>query len=51
MREKEKELKRLKIEEDLYSDDALAPENEYSRKQNPLYQKPSKKLEKVPSKD
>ena len=38
MRELEKELKRIKLEEDLDSDDSSAPENESRRKQKPLYE-------------
>ena len=35
VREQEKEVKRIKQEEDLDSDDSLAPENESKRRQNP----------------
>ena len=50
-RDLEKEKKRIKLEEDLDSDDSLAPENESRRKQKPLYEKSPFKPEKFPSKD
>ena len=51
VRELEKEMKRKKLEEDLDSDDSLAPENESKRRQKPLYEKFPIKPEKFPSKD
>ena len=51
VRELEKEMKRIKLEEDLDSDDSLAPENETKRRQKPLYEKFPIKPEKFPSKD
>ena len=49
--ELEKEIKRIELEDDLYSDDSLAPENESRRKQKPLYEKSPIKPEKIPSRD
>ena len=51
VRELEKEMKRIKLEEDLDSDDSLAPENESKRRQKPLYEKFPIKPEKFPRKD
>ena len=51
MKEMEKDIKRFKIEEELYSDDSLVLENESKRRQKPLYEKSPIKPEKVPSKD
>ena len=44
-------MKRIKLEEDLDSDDSLAPENESKRRQKLLYEKFPIKPEKFPSKD
>ena len=51
VRELEKEIKRIKLEDDLDSDDSLFPKNKSRRKQKPLYEKFPIKPEKFPSKD
>ena len=47
----EKELKKIKFEEELDSDDSKVLENESRKRQKPLYEKSPIKTEKFPSKD
>ena len=48
MKEMEKELKRLKFEEELESDDSMVLENESRKRQKPLYEKSPIKPKKSP---